>query len=62
MRAVESLRQIPVLMFTNQTIERERLRNLELGVEYVQKPADLLKLLLLIKEICSRATSAQSGR
>ena len=62
MRAVESLRQIPVVMFTSQTIERERLRSLELGVEYVQKPADLRTLMLLIKEICSRATSGQSGR
>ena len=58
MRAIESLRQIPVVMFTGQILERDRLRSLELGIEYVQKPADLRKLLLLIKEICSRATSA----
>ena len=62
MRAAESLRQIPVVMFTGQTIEPDRLRTLELGVEYIQKPGDLLTLLLLIKESCSRATSGQINR
>ena len=53
-RAVESLRTIPVVMFTGQIIERDQKRSAELDVEYVQKPADLRALTLLVKEICAK--------
>jgi CheY-like chemotaxis protein len=56
MRAVEGLRQIPVVMLTGQLIERDRVRCAELGVEYVQKPSELRTLVLLVKEICAKAT------
>jgi CheY-like chemotaxis protein len=53
-RAIESLRTIPVVMFTGQIIERDRKRSVELDVEYLQKPADLRALTLLVKEICAK--------
>jgi CheY-like chemotaxis protein len=58
MRAIESLRQIPVVMLTGQIIERDQARCEALGVEYVQKPSELRTLVLLIKEICAKATAA----
>jgi CheY-like chemotaxis protein len=58
MRAIESLRQIPVVMLTGQIIERDQARCEALGVEYIQKPSELRTLVLLIKEICAKATAA----
>jgi CheY-like chemotaxis protein len=57
-RAIESLRQIPVVMFTGQIIERDQARCAQLGVEYVQKPSELRTLVLLVKEICDKAAAA----
>ena len=53
-RAVESLKKIPVVMFTGQILDRDRKRSVELDVEYLQKPSDLRSLTLLVKEICAR--------
>jgi CheY-like chemotaxis protein len=53
-RATESLRQLPVLMFTGVIQESDRARCAALNVEYVEKPKDLQALILLIKEICDR--------
>jgi CheY-like chemotaxis protein len=58
MRAIESLRQIPVVMLTGQIIERDQERCAALGVEYIQKPSELRTLVLLIKEICNKAAAA----
>jgi CheY-like chemotaxis protein len=54
-RAVESFREIPVVVFTGQIIERDRVRCAELNAEYIQKPPDLRSLISLVKEICARA-------
>ena len=53
-RAVESLKKIPVVMFTGQILDRDRKRSEELDVEYLQKPSDLRSLTLLVREICAR--------
>lgn len=53
-RAVESLKKIPVVMFTGQILDRDQKRSVELDVEYLQKPSDLRSLTLLVREICAR--------
>jgi len=57
-RAVEEYKQVPVVIFTNLVLERDRMRCAALGVEYLEKPGDLESLILLVKEICARANSA----
>ena len=57
-RAVEEFKQVPVVIFTNLVLERDRARCAALGVEYLEKPADLQSLIGLVKEICARANSA----
>jgi CheY-like chemotaxis protein len=56
-RADKSLRQVPVVMFSGQILERDRLRCAALDVEYIEKPADLATLVSLVKEICGRVES-----
>ena len=58
-RAVESLKTIPVVMFTGQILDRDRERSIELAVQYLQKPSNLRALTLLIKEICAKAMQSQ---
>ena len=57
-RAVEELKQVPVVIFTNLVLERDRVRSAALGVQYLEKPGDLQSLILLVKEICARANIA----
>jgi len=57
-RAVEEYKRVPVVIFTNLVLERDRVRCTALGVEYLEKPGDLQSLILLVKEICARANSA----
>jgi CheY-like chemotaxis protein len=57
LRADESLRQVQVVMFTGQILERDRLRCAALDVEYIEKPSDLQGLVSLVKEICARVGS-----
>jgi CheY-like chemotaxis protein len=53
-RADKSLRQVPVVMFSGQSVERDRLRCAALDVEYIEKPSNLQGLVTLVKEICAR--------
>ncbi|HEY6987972.1 MAG TPA: response regulator [Bryobacteraceae bacterium] len=57
-RAVEEYKRVPVVIFTNLVLERDRARCAALGVEYLEKPGDLQSLIVLVKEICARANSA----
>jgi CheY-like chemotaxis protein len=54
-RSMESLREVPVVMFTGQIIERDRSRCAELDVDYIEKPSDLRGLMTLVNEICAKA-------
>jgi CheY-like chemotaxis protein len=60
-RANDSLKQIPVLMFTNLLLERDQERCTALGVEYREKPSDLRALTMLIKEICAKFEAGGSA-
>jgi CheY-like chemotaxis protein len=57
-RADDRLKQLPVAMFTNVLSKRDQARCEELGVKYLEKPADLDGLVLLVKEICARVSGA----
>ena len=57
-RGIEEYKQVPVVIFTNLILERDRVRCAALGVEYLEKPSDLQSLILLVKEICVKANSA----
>ena len=57
-RAVEEYKQVPVVIFTNLVLQRDRARCAALGVEYLEKPGDLQSLILLVKEVCAKANSA----
>ena len=61
-RADERLKQLPVAMFTNALSKRDQARCKELGVEYLEKPADLEGLVLLVKEICAKVGGAVAGQ
>ena len=62
LRADESLRQVPVVMFTGQILTRDRLRCAALDVEYIEKPSDLQALVSLVKEICARVESLPASQ
>jgi DNA-binding response OmpR family regulator len=57
-RADEALMQLPVAMFTNARSKRDQAKCEALGVEYLEKPADLDGLVLVVKKICARVGGA----
>jgi CheY-like chemotaxis protein len=59
-RANESFRHLPVMIFTGVITEADRSRCATLDAECVEKPVDLQVLLLLVKKICERIE--RSGR
>lgn len=61
-RADESTKQVPVVIFTSLLSGRDRLRCLGLDVEYREKPSDLRALIELVKEICTRVGGAAAGK
>jgi len=61
-RADERLKHLPVTMFTNALSKRDQARCQDLGVEYLEKPADLEGLVLLVKEICAKVGGAVAGQ
>jgi two-component system chemotaxis sensor kinase CheA len=60
-RSVKSLGHIPVMVFSGNLTECDRARCAALDVEYVEKPADLLALTEVVKEICSRIERARAA-
>jgi DNA-binding response OmpR family regulator len=53
-RAAESYAKVPVVMFTGVTREQDRLRSMELGAEYLQKPSDLAGLTKVVRDVCDK--------
>jgi len=62
LQAIESLRSIPVVVFTSSSYSMEKDKALALGAQdYVTKPSTLDGLIDVVSRICSRISSSSQG-